>query len=454
MDESSYTLVCRRKMEPSSGTIMPDRTLVRSIAIVLQSVLLLRAVAVIDSSGGCFMSRCRSYWVLQISVCIFILSVSSCENAMDCCTGEADVGAEGGWCYPNQTCNAGLVCQDHQCVALDDVLEVCTFDCYGIECGLDPVCGESCGICADGFRCETWNCVEGDCVPDCSGRECGLDQLCGLSCGSCDDGYSCQYGKCEKLVSEGDMVFVPAGKFLMGCNLAGSVGCSEGSSPYHGVSLSAYYIDKTEVTVGAFQECVEAGECSHHMDDGTCRFWDGITWVDAVLPQNYRGMMQPMVCVSWEQAKDYCEWVGKRLPTEAEWEKAARGTDGRRYPWGNEGVDCDHAIIENYEIAGSGGCYSNSTWDVCSKSPAGDSPYGLCDMAGNVGEWVSDWWAADYYYHQPTEDPKGPFSGDDVVFRGGAAHRSSLQSFETWSRARREPTGGNNALGFRCAKSL
>jgi len=223
------------------------------------------------------------------------------------------------------------------------------------------------------------------------------------------------------------MCFIPAGLFWMGCNSTVDSDCDGDEKPYHEVTLSAYYIDKTEVTQGEYKKCVDAGECNTPSDN-----WDPIGTPN-----------RPVVYVDWNDATAYCAWAGKRLPTEAEWEKAARGTDGRKYPWGNEDATCDNAVI--------GGCPGDAM-DVCSKSPAGDSPYGLCDMAGNVWECVSDWYASDYYSNSPTSNPTGPVSGSDRVRRGGSfrngygAHRASSRLYDT-------PSYDYVNRGFRCSRS-
>jgi len=331
-------------------------------------------------------------------------------------------------------CDGGYSCQSGQCVE-----DECVPNCSGRECGLDPVCGQSCGTCDGGYSCQSGQCVEDECVPNCSGRECGLDPVCGQSCGTCDGGYSCQSGDCVKNEVPGEMILIPAGVFWMGCNSEIDNICYDDEKPYHEVQLSAYYIDKTEVTQGAYKKCVDAGVCSD----------PGCNWNPSGTPN------RPVVCVDWNDAIAYCTWAGKRLPTEAEWEKAARGTDGRKYPWGNQTATCEYAVIND---GSDYGCGTDSTWDVCSKSPAGDSPYGLCDMAGNVWEWVSDWYGSDYYSNSPASNPTGPVSGSYRVLRGGSFvnyyyYYYFYDYLRASSRFDYNPSDVGDYLGFRCSRS-
>lgn len=248
----------------------------------------------------------------------------------------------------------------------------------------------------------------------------------------------------------GDMVDVPAGEFQMGCDSAVDDQCDYNENPYHVVTLSAYKIGKYEVTVAEYQQCVTNGACNNNgehyhyytnTDDSYCNY-------GAEGKGNH-----PMQCVTWYGAKAYCEWIGGRLPTEAEWEKAARGTDGRKYPWGNEPtVSCDYAVMYD-DNAGGEGCGTGGTMPVGSK-PNGVSPYGAYDMIGNVWEWVNDWYDETYYETSPTNNPAGPETGYYRVLRGGSWYyggydggaRASLRSFSS-----PDDVDGDDP-GFRCAK--
>jgi len=172
------------------------------------------------------------------------------------------------------------------------------------------------------------------------------------------------------------MVFVPAGEFYYGCNERVDTECQDDEKPGGRRSLEAFYMDRTEVTVAAYAECVNAGSCSLPGETAYCN------WSEGDREQH------PVNCVSWQQAARYCEWRSSRLPTELEWEKAARGADGRKHPHGNVGISCRHAVISEDDNAG---CGRNTTWPAGSKV-AGASPYGALDMIGNVWEWTADWY--------------------------------------------------------------
>jgi len=226
---------------------------------------------------------------------------------------------------------------------------------------------------------------------------------------------------------KGSMVFVPAGEFWMGCNDRVDNECESGEKPYHKVKLDAYYIDKFEVTQGDYDQCVSAGKC---MDN---KKYDGFT-----------SPRQPVVGVNWNDAQNYCEWAGKRLPTEAQWEKAARGTDGRKYSWGNQTISCS---LCNYSD-----CKKGKTTEV-GGYPSGASPYGALDMMGNAWEWVSDWSDKGYYASSPERNPTGANIGTARVLRGGCwSYDAGI--VRASQRLYSEPSNQGNTLGFRCVGAL
>ena len=229
-----------------------------------------------------------------------------------------------------------------------------------------------------------------------------------------------------------EMVLVQAGAFEMGSQDGGS-----DESPVHTVTLDDYYIDKYEVSNELYAQCVEDGECQQ---PSSFRSYTRASYYGNPEFDDY-----PVITVDWEKAQTFCQWRGARLPSEAEWEKAARGTDGRTYPWG-EGIDCTKANFEDE----SGYCVGDTS--SVGSYPDGASPYGALDMAGNVWEWVADWYDDDYYSISPYENPAGPASGQYRVLRGGSWF--SLADFvrsanRVWSRS----NGAGFIFGFRCARS-
>jgi formylglycine-generating enzyme required for sulfatase activity len=220
-----------------------------------------------------------------------------------------------------------------------------------------------------------------------------------------------------------DTVSVPAGAFNMGCASVDTQ-CRDDEKPQHTVTLSAFEIDKTEVTQDQYAACVASKACSPPECDWDCTKAD-----------------YPATCVERAQAQSFCAWAGKRLPTEAEWEKAARGTDGRIYPWGNDAPDCSHA-----NLAGCG-----DVAQPVGSHPNGASPYGALDMAGNVVEMVSDWYDATYYATSPASDPAGPSTGTTYGGRGGGYKSEAI-----WDRASSRDwydlMDQSAPFGFRCAR--
>jgi len=236
------------------------------------------------------------------------------------------------------------------------------------------------------------------------------------------------------------MIAVPAGPFMRGSD------DSKDERPMRAVHVNAFEIDKYEVTVAQYKACVSARACDEHHLLGS-------EWRGARYKQDFTIKKEcnwgkkgrehhPINCVSWSQADTYCSWAGKRLPTEAEWEKAARGEDGRAYPWGKEPPSCG--------LANFTGC-RGGTVPVSWHEPQA-SPYGLVQMAGNVREWVSDWYRSKYFRTCKTNNPKGPRRGSLRQTRGGGWH-DGPSDLRVTNRMRFNPTDRGAVTGFRCAKT-
>lgn len=220
------------------------------------------------------------------------------------------------------------------------------------------------------------------------------------------------------------MVYVPEGEFTMGSDM------NPDEQPIHQVALDAYWIDQTEVTNAMYRGCVAANQCRplNHISSNSrdSYFYD----------PNFSNY--PVVHVSWNDASDYCAWAGRRLPTEAEWEKAARGAHGNLYPWGNEDPNSTLINLDLIDTTAAG------------QYPAGASFYCAFDMAGNVWEWVSDRYGESYYTDSPSSNPTGPEEGAFRVLRGGSWFHldGSDRSSERYHNSDRF---NSNKIGFRCA---
>ncbi len=242
--------------------------------------------------------------------------------------------------------------------------------------------------------------------------------------------------------SYAEMLLVPAGDFPMGCDTAHNGGefCSAIELPLHTVNLDAYLIDQYEVTNGQYVLCQNAGVCTPPSQYGSPT---RLGYYNTAQFANY-----PVMWLSWYQASAYCAWAGKRLPTEAEWEKAARGSTIRAFPWGDQNPDC--TLANAFDGANLHSCTNDTT--LAGSYPAGASVYGAMDMAGNVWEWVNDWYQWDYYSDSPASNPQGPATGDYRVLRSGDWGSNRL-NIRISNRVYDLPTDVD-AQGFRCAKSL
>jgi formylglycine-generating enzyme required for sulfatase activity len=244
--------------------------------------------------------------------------------------------------------------------------------------------------------------------------------------------------------TEARMIFIPGGQFRMGNDAA-----DPDEAPFHRVRLDPYFIDEHEITNGQYAMCVEEGECDPPNRRG------------ATLYQSYYGEPAfedyPVIFVSWFQAQAFCAWRGGRLPTEAEWERAASFDvqQGIRhiYPWGDEfdgellnfcDVNCPDADRDITFDDGFGDTAPVGSY------PEGRSPINIFDVSGNVMEWVSDWYDSDYYQFSTDTNPQGPLEGEFKALRGGS-WLSSMDEARTTGRSSYHPTVSRANLGFRCA---
>jgi len=227
---------------------------------------------------------------------------------------------------------------------------------------------------------------------------------------------------------EVEQVFVPAGSFMIG-----SEDGSDDERPVHEVTLDTFWIDRTEVTNAQFAGCVAAGACRPPSDTSSYTrtdYYGNDAFAD-----------YPVLYVSWNDASDFCAWAGGRLLTEAEWEYAARGPESRVYPWGTDAPSC--------ELLNFSGCVGDTS--EVGSYPDGASWIGALDMAGNVWEWVNDWYDSGYYGQSSDANPSGPPSGEYRVLRGGAwayyviNARSSIRYGSL-------PVNRGYGIGFRCAQ--
>jgi len=258
------------------------------------------------------------------------------------------------------------------------------------------------------------------------------------------------------------MALIPAGKMFMGARDLGA-----DAKPPHEVTLSAFCLDKTEVTTRAYMECVKKGECERPLESVS---WPGLS--DA-QKNRYSPLCNggrddkgahPINCVAWAMADNYCKKHGGRLPTEAEWEYAARGSSQRHYPWGDEAPSADRLNACGAECAKWQKEHGEAprmmyeeddgypTTAPVGSFPKGASAHGLMDLAGNVWEWTADVYAP--YTSEASVDPKGPAQGAERVARGGAFNGFMADWAKPAYRWKTNPDTYNHAIGFRCAADM
>jgi len=247
---------------------------------------------------------------------------------------------------------------------------------------------------------------------------------------------------------EDNWVTIPAGSFLMGAQKKNrsepnyDPEAQERESPVHEVELKAYQLGRYPVTVEDYQRFME--------DDGyqNERWWKAGGFGQRSEPGRWEEQSEhpnrPVVGVSWYEAAAYCAWAGVRLPTEAEWERAARGTEGWEYPWGHEPPDPSRANYRETKVGRP---------SPVGLFPLGATPEGIQDLAGNVWEWIADWYAPDYYGKSPRENPQGPRRGEGRVVRGGCwfvGSRVLRAAYRYWD----VPEDRYDVQSFRCAREI
>ena len=233
------------------------------------------------------------------------------------------------------------------------------------------------------------------------------------------------------------MVLIPEGSFPMGVPHGDRDGGRD-EYPRHDVFVNDFYIDKFELTNSRYLEFVKATNhrVPQNPKNATRNLWEGDTITESLADR-------PVVNVDWADAQAYCQWAGKRLPTEAEWEKAAKGTADRRFPWGNVEPTNKHLNFNQQWIG-------EKTLMPVGSYELGKSPFGVYDMAGNVWEWVNDWYDAKYYEKSPAKNPTGPETGTKRVLRG-SGWQNETPTVRIFTRVDSDPTIRNESTGFRCA---
>jgi formylglycine-generating enzyme required for sulfatase activity len=246
-----------------------------------------------------------------------------------------------------------------------------------------------------------------------------------------------------------ELVFVPAGEFTMGVNEDDDPLFWGAEGPAHEVDLDEFWIYRMEVTNEMYQMCVAEGKCPRPSK------------TTSSISEDYYGNEKyhdyPVIHVSYTHAVSYCNWAGGKLPTEAQWEKAARGTQSYSYPWGDQGPDSELANLCGSECIDGSERDSNHSDDFPGPAPVGGfplgaSPYSAFDMAGNVWEWVFDYFDSYYYSRSSYDNPRGPANGTRRVIRGGS-WSNPRSGARTVARASLNPDDFTDTVGFRCVSN-
>ncbi len=488
----STVAVALRRPLITAGALAGGRGLGRGLALLLLVCSNLWAcagdngddpacvVADCDDNNMCTEDRCA-----KDKGCEHLVRVGLCDDGDECTRQDA---CDGGKCVGLAKCNDGNSCTNNVC---DKVTGVCTF-----PAGTDDVACDDQSDCTSGDRCQGGKCagdqkdcddgkpctndlcdsVTGDCSHSPGAGDCDDDNPCTIdTCegnGSCGhsptkEDTACLGGRCQSGVCSAGlkgMAYIPAGTFWMGCDFvdAGDLWCNPEDSPMHEVFLSKpFWLDIDQITVDLYKECVDAGVCT--APKGVYSDKPLYNW-GAPGRGNF-----PVTGVTWNQAKAYCKWKGNRLPTEAEWEMAARGSCAhnpgpdckkamRLFPWGNQAPSCKYAVMDEQGKGDAKGCGTDQSWAIGQKL-AGKSPYGLNDMAGNAWDWVADCYEPEkgykIYAGKKTTDPFVDCASKDA-FRGFRG--SSFYSFAHHVRASKrdgyDPDFEYDCVGFRCARSV
>lgn len=242
------------------------------------------------------------------------------------------------------------------------------------------------------------------------------------------------------------MAHIPAGQFGMGSDDG-----EADEAPMHDVQLDSFWMDTTEITNRMYSLCVEAGNCKPPLQTSS--------YTRPSYYNNPQYAEYPVIYVDWSMADAYCQWAGAHLPTEAQWEKSASGGDDRIYPWGDD-WDVDQRKRLNFADGNNPETTSDITLNdgfrdsaPVGSFPGGRSPYGMYDMAGNLWEWVADWYDPSYYANSPASNPQGPAAETSMrVLRGASWVAANQDVFRTSNRNGLEPSKSSESIGFRCAR--